>query len=293
MAEGIRKLLVLVDASPGSAAAVRLAALVAERAGAAATALSVIRPGDVRSELEASLAAAAAVLGKAAKQTETALVEGRLVAEASVRAREYDLTIFGAARKRGGEGRRTSFAVWQLAKAIETPVLIVPDEARARIARILLCSGGERYIEKGVKFAARFAAAAGAEIVLLHVLPPPPELYRGLTGRPAAEESVLQGESRLARQLRAQRAAIEAENVPVSVRLEESDSIERAVLSVCRSVEADVLAVGSAPRRGRLRTSVLGNVTREIVTRASVPVLILRSSPPGLLKDLWKILREG
>ena len=289
----MKKILVLIESSAVSTAAVRFAALLAEKTGAAVTALSVIRPGEVRSELEAALAAAAAAIGKVATATETAIVEGRLVAEASVRARDYDLTIFGASRRRGAEGRRTSLAVWQLAKSIETPVMIVPEEARPRVGRILLCTGGERYIEKGVKFVARLARGVGAEVVLLHVLPHPPELYRVWAERPIADAAILQGESRLARQLRAQRALLESEDVPVTLRIEESDSIERAVLAVCRTVEADMLAVGSAPQRGRLRTSVLGNVTRELVSRAPVPVLIVRSAPPGLLRDLWKILREG
>jgi hypothetical protein len=38
---------------------------------------------------------------------------------------------------------------------------------------------------------------------------------------------------------------------------------------------------------------MLGSVTRDVIVRANVPVLIVRSSPAGLLRDLWKILREG
>jgi len=40
-----------------------------------------------------------------------------------------------------------------------------------------------------------------------------------------------------------------------------------------------VIVVGSSPSRGPLRTSVLGNVTRDVVSRATVPVMIIRSSP--------------
>jgi nucleotide-binding universal stress UspA family protein len=62
---------------------------------------------------------------------------------------------------------------------------------------------------------------------------------------------------------------------------------------VCRELEADLIVVGSSPSRGPVRTSVLGNVTRDVVARTSVPVLIIRSSPAGLLRDLWMILKEG
>ena len=287
----IRKILLLVDDSPATAGATRLAAFVAQKCGASVTAFSVVRSGELRSTLESALAEAAATLGKASVPTETAIVEGRLVAEAAVKARGYDLTVLATSRGRRG-GERTSLSVWQLAKSVETPVLLVPEESRPRIARILLCTGGERYIEKGARFVADLARSAGAEVALLHILPVAPEMYRAWAPAPRTE-TLLGGESRLARQLRSQRSIFEKEGVPISLHLEESDSIARTIFGVCRTVEADIIVVGSGPARGPLRTSVLGNVTRDVVSRASVPVLIIRSSPTGLLRDLWKILREG
>jgi len=288
----IEKILLLVDDSPATVGATRLAAFVAQKCGAAVTAFSVVRAGELRSALESALSEAAATLGKAAVPTETAIVEGRLVAEVAVKARGYDLTILATSRGRRTGGERPSLSVWQLAKSVETPVLLVPEEARPKITRMLLCTGGERYIEKGARFVAGLARSSGAEVVLLHILPVAPEMYRAWAPAPRSE-TLLGGESRLARQLRAQQGIFEKEGVPVSLRLEESDSIERTIFGVCRTVEADIIVVGSSPARGPLRTSVLGNVTRDVVSRASVPVLIIRSSPTGLLRDLWKILREG
>ena len=288
----IAKILLLVDGSAAGAAAARFAALVAQRAGASVTAFSVARPGEVKSELQNALAEAAAILGKSSVPVETAIVEGQLVAEAAAKARGYDLAIFGTTRKKAAGGRRTSFAVWQLAKAIETPVLLVPEEARPRIARILLCTGGERYIEKGARFVAALARSAGAEVVLLHILPVAPEMYRAWAPR-LRPESTAEGESRLARQLRAQRSIFEKESVPITLRIEESDAIERSIFHVRRQVDADLIVVGSSPARGPFRTSVLGNITRDVVSQTSVPVLIIRSLPRGLLRDLWTILKEG
>jgi nucleotide-binding universal stress UspA family protein len=289
----IGKILLLVDGSAAGAAAARFAALVAQRAGASVTAFSVARPGEVKSELQNALAETAAFLGKASVTVETALVEGQLVAEAAAKARGYDLAIFGTTRKRSGDGRRTSFAVWKLAKSIDAPMLLVPEEARPRIGKILLCTGGERYIEKGARFVSALARAAGAEVVLLHILPVAPELYRAWAPAPRPGATLLDGESRLARQLRAQKSIFEKESVPVTLRIEESDAIERSIFRVCRELEADVIVVGSSPSRGPVRTSVLGNVTRDVVARTSVPVLIIRSSPAGILRDLWMILKEG
>lgn len=290
----IGKLLLLVADSEAAKTATRFAGLVAARCGAAVTAYSVARPGHVRTELERALAEAAATLGKSSVPVETSIVEGELIPEAAKKAREgYDVTLFGASSRRGREGRRLSLAVWQLAKTVETPVLLVPAEAKPAVERILLCTGGERYIEKGARFVATLARCLGANVTLLHILPVAPEMYRAWAPVPRSPEEMLRGESRLARQLREQLAIFEKEEVPAAILLEESDAIERTIFEVCERIDAQMIVVGSSPMRGALRTSMLGNVTRDVIARAESPVLIVRSSPSGLLRDLWKILKEG
>ncbi len=290
----IARVLLLVADSEAARTATRFAGLVAERCGAAVTAFSVARPEEVREELERALADAAATLGKSAVSVETAIVEGDLIAEAAKKARDgYDLTIFGTSSRSGREGRRLSLAVWQLAKTVQTPVLLVPREAKPVVERILLCTGGERYIEKGARFVATLARCLPAEVNLLHILPIAPEMYRAWAPAPRTPDLLLAGESRLARVLRDQLAIFEKEGVAASLVLEESDSVERTIFDVCATIDAQLIVVGSSPMRGRLRTSMLGSVTRDVIVRAGVPVLIVRSTPAGLLKDLWKILREG
>ena len=290
----IGKVLLLVADSEAAKTATRFAALFAAKCGAGVTAFSVARSGDARPDLERALAEAAATLGKSSVPVETAIVEGDLIAEAAKKARDgYDVTVFGAAARTGREGRRLSLAVWQLAKTVETPVLLVPPDARPSIERVLLCTGGERYIEKGARFVATLAGCLAAEVTLLHILPVAPEMYRAWAPVPRTAEPLLAGESRLARQLKEQLAIFEKEGVRASLLLEESDAIERTIFDVCRRIDARLIVVGSSPMRGRLRTSMLGNVTRDVIARSETPVLIVRSSPSGLLKDLWKILREG
>ena len=290
----IGKVLLLVADSEAAKTATRFAAQIASRCGAAVTAFSVTRAGQVRTELERALAEAAATLGKSSVAVETAIVEGELIPEAAKKARDgYDLTLFGASSQRGREGRRLSLAVWQLAKTVETPVLLVPAEARPGVERILLCTGGERYIEKGARFVATLARSLAAEVTLLHILPIAPEMYRAWAPVPRSPEEMLRGESRLTRLLREQLAIFEKEEVRASLVLEESDAIERTIFEVCRRVDAQMIVVGSSPMRGALRTSMLGNVTRDVIARSDTPVLIVRSSPSGLLRDLWKILKEG
>jgi len=290
----IAKVLLLVADSESAKTATRFAGVLAARCGAAVTAFSVVRPGAPRTDLERALAEATTTLGKSSVALETAIVEGELIAEAAKKAKAgYDLTIFGASARTGREGRRLSLAVWQLAKSVETPVLLIPREAKPSVERILVCTGGERYIEKGVRFVSTLAACLGAQVSLLHILPVAPEMYRAWAPEPRIPDRLLAGESRLARVLRDQLAIFQKEGVAANLVLEESDSLERTIFDVCRRLDAQLLVVGSSPVRGRLRTSMLGSVTRDVIVRANVPVLIVRSSPAGLLKDLWKILREG
>ena len=289
----IQKVLLLVEDSAAARTATRFAALLAERCGAAVTAFSVIHRAEVRAELEGALAEAATTLGKSSVSVETARVEGDLVREAAKKAREgYDVTVLGTSPRGSRESRRLSLAVWQIAKTVETPVMMVPESAKPSLDRILLCTGGERYIEKGARFVATLARCARAQVSLLHILPVAPEMYRAWS-QPRSSEEILKGESRLARQLRGQLEIFRKEGVAANLVVEESDGIERTIFDVSRRVEANLIVVGSSPHRGALRTSMLGNVPREVITRSSVPVLVVRSSPTGLLKDLWQIITEG
>ncbi len=290
----IGKVLLLIEDSAAARSATRFAALLAQRCGATVTAFSVIPPRANRGELESALAEAAAALGTSAVVVETARVDGELVPEAAKKARDgYAVTILGTSPRESRQSRKLSLAVWQLAKTVETPVLLVPEEAKPSFAEILLCTGGERYIEKGARFVATLAKCSGAHVSLLHILPVAPEMYRAWAPATRAPEDLLQGESRLARQLRAQLSIFQKEEITADLIVEESDSIERTIFDVCRRIDGNLIVVGSSPHRGALRTSMLGNVTREVISRASVPVLIVRSTPTGLLKDLWKIITEG
>ena len=288
----ITKILLLVDGSPPSEAATGLAAVVAAACRASVTAFSVLGPESVRGDLEKALANAVATLVRSGSPVETALGEGELVAEVIRKAEDqYDLTILGAGRRRHWEGERLPLRLWKLSKAVRTPVLLVPAAAGPRIRTMLFCTGGAHYIERGAVFAARLASALKAHAVLFHALPETPQIYRDWSAARPSREEVLSGESRLARRLRSQLHAFEAEGVAAEVDLAEG-AVEEEIFRAARRDDADLIVVGSAPSRGRFGTYVLGDVTREVAIHAEIPVLIVRSERAGLIRDLWKILWE-
>lgn len=289
----IRKILLLVDGSPASRAAVRLAAAVASAAAARVTALTVVRPRAARNELEAVLAGAAAELGQQHLTVETAILEGHLVDEVLAMSREgFDLAILGARHRERWEGARLSSRLWRIARSVPIPILLVPEVAGETVRTILFCSGGERYIERGARFTAALARAVSASVLYLHVLPRTPELYLGRAREERTTEAFLAGSDRLRRHVRLQMGIFEKAGVSCRLLLEEGD-VEEKIFAAAAGHGAGLIAVGSSPARDTLRTYVLGNVTRSIAIRSKIPVLILRSEPSGLLRDLWSIFRAA
>lgn len=284
------KILLLVDGSPASQAAARFLLPLAEACGAAVTAFAVALPESNRAELESALAETAAELGRGGLPVETAIVPGELVAEVVRKAAAgYELTAMALRRK--DSGGRLSVARWKIASRVATPVLAIPAATAPGVHRILVASGGERYIERGLHATADFAKRLGAAVTLLHILPPMPDLYRGWEERDRSSAEFLKSQGRLSRQLRSQITLFERAGVPCKFLLRLGDVDENLFLAA-REEQADLLVIGSSPARGAFPSYVLGNLTRQIISRSQWPVLILRSAPRGLLRDLWAILKE-
>ncbi|MGH9443458.1 MAG: universal stress protein [Thermoanaerobaculia bacterium] len=282
-AGGVSRILLVVDGGPASEAASAVAAALAKACGASLTALAAGERTLVPTEAEGGIPV----------ETVFAGAETDFVSEVVRRAKnEIDLVVVGSSSSAGRFRGALSLRLWELARSIPTPVLLVPEGSGAELKQILLCTGGELYIHHGILFTAALASALGAEVTVLHVLPERPGLYRSLSPPAVSPAGFLAGENHLARQLRAQMAALEKLNVSASLVIEEGLA-ERTILEAARRLDARMIVVGSSPARGVLGASILGNVTREIASRSSVPVLVVRSNPRGLLRDLWRILRDG
>jgi len=49
---------------------------------------------------------------------------------------------------------------------------------------------------------------------------------------------------------------------------------------------------GTSQARGLLRQYIMGDLTRSILNRANVPVLVARAGPPKPVQTLWRAVRE-
>jgi len=133
----------------------------------------------------------------------------------------------------------------------------------------------------------QIARGMGASVTLFHVVPEPPPIYARLHRLEPNVEAVLNSKSELGRNLRDQKRILEEMGVNVEVRLGQG-----AVLSeIHREIQGcnyDMVVTGSSQSRASLRTYILGDVTREIVNRATCAVMVVRSgiTSEGILQSL-------
>jgi nucleotide-binding universal stress UspA family protein len=137
-------------------------------------------------------------------------------------------------------------------------------------------------------FAARLARGLGAAVTVFHVSPVVPGIFGDrLEKEEENAEQFLNSNSRIARHVKAQVEIFRGAGVDTKVRVRTGDVVE-GVLEEVRTGGHDLVVVGSSPTHGALRTYLLGDVTREIVTLSSRPFLVLRSRQPAFWETLWK-----
>ncbi len=186
----------------------------------------------------------------------------------------YDLVVIGARVKQTSGLYWRSQRTYELIKAIPLPVLIAGGEARP-LNKLLVCTGGKRYIEAAVELTGQIAASVGASVTLLHVMAEPPAIYADLVRLEEDVEALLAAGSELGRNLRAQKENLEKLGVTVQVRVRHGIVLDQ-VFSELRDGNHDMIVTGSSQARGALRHYIMGDLTRSIVNRADCPVLVAR-----------------
>ena len=144
--------------------------------------------------------------------------------------------------------------------------------------RILVPTDGSTLSKKAVRSAVELAAAVGAEVVALNVVPRYPTSYfEGAISISMAEvarvekqwaergQSLADDVSRLA-----QRAGVKAKALTVR-----SDLVAEAILAAARKNRCDLVVMASHGRKG-LKRLLLGSETQHVLTHGNIPVLVLR-----------------
>ncbi len=202
---------------------------------------------------------------------------------------KYDLVVIGA-RWTGAVGEYwRSRKTYEVIKTVQPPVLVAIGE-RKELKRFVVCTGGKEFIEQAVHFTGRLAAAVGASVTLLHVMAEPPAMYADLVRMEENVDQLLQSKSELGTNLRRQKRELERLGVSAEVHLRHGIVIDQ-VFEEVREGHYDLLVTGTSQARGLLRHYIMGDLTRSILNRANVPILVARAGPAKPARTLWRAIR--
>jgi nucleotide-binding universal stress UspA family protein len=271
------KILFCSDGSGQAENAVRFGALIAAACRAETSILGIVEKHGQEDALLQALRRAQDILKGFHLNAELIIRAGRPVREIVNRTREtrYDLVVIGAVRNGARGPLWMSARAYKIIESVEPPVLAVIGE-RTRLRRILLCTGGTPQANATVQFTGDIARQVGATIRLLHVVAEPPAVYANLIKSEEDTGQLLESNSVLGRSLCHQKQLLEDMGVPGEVHVRHGLVLSE-LLAELRQTDYDLVVSGSSPVGGKLRAYAMGNVTREIVNRAELPVLVVRS----------------
>ncbi len=190
---------------------------------------------------------------------------------AETTANEYDLAVIGARRKASGGLYWRPEKTYEVIKAVPPPVLVAIGACN-RLQRILVCTGGKKYIDDAVQLAGDIAKCVKAQVTLLHVMAEPPAIVR----QDVNVDLLLASASELGRNLRAQKESLEKIGLLVEVRIREGFALDQIFAEV-REGQHDLIVTGTSQSTGPFRHYIMGDLTREILNRANCPVLVARA----------------
>jgi nucleotide-binding universal stress UspA family protein len=144
--------------------------------------------------------------------------------------------------------------------------------------RILVPTDGSPLSKKAVTSAVALAAATGAELVALHVVPRYPLSYfDGALNVPPDE--IARTEKRWADQAHAivdaAAACGKADGIKVRPLVMSSDLVAHSIMSAAKKHKCDLIVMASHGRKG-LKRVLLGSETQQVLTHGTTPVLVLR-----------------
>ena len=286
------KILICSDGTPAAETAIQLGGLLAEPLKAQIALLGIAETSNDEEPLREALQKQAGLLHGRGISLDIVVQSGEPVRQIADQTSKnnYNLVVIGA-RWIGATGHYwRSEKTYEVIKSIQPPVLVAIGESK-QLKRFLVCTGGKEFIEQAVQFTGKLAAAVNASVTLLHVMAEPPAMYADLVRLEENVEQLLESKSELGINLRRQKRELEKLGVSAEVRLRHGIVINQ-VFEEAREGDYDLIVTGTSQARGLLRHYIMGDLTRSILNRANVPVLVARAGPPKPVQTLWRAVRE-
>lgn len=144
--------------------------------------------------------------------------------------------------------------------------------------KILVPTDGSALSKKAIRGAVDLAAAIGAELLVVNVVPRYPASYfeGGINTAPAEIARVEKQWAEHGQALADQAGRVAAKaGVPAQAITVRSDLVAEAILGAAKKHRCDLVVMASHGRKG-LKRLLLGSETQHVLTHGSIPVLVLR-----------------
>jgi nucleotide-binding universal stress UspA family protein len=144
--------------------------------------------------------------------------------------------------------------------------------------RILVATDGSTLSKKAVTHAIGLAAATGAVLVALKVVPRYPQAYfEGSIPLNAKEVARIEAQwtEEAQKAVDAVQNAAQAKGVTAKGIVTRSDIVSDAIIAAAKKQKADLVIMASHGRKG-IKRLLLGSETQQVLTHCQVPVLVLR-----------------
>jgi nucleotide-binding universal stress UspA family protein len=271
------RILICSDGTDPADNPTRLGGLIAGPCHSPTTLLGIVEDSVDQDALQKALDNEAKMLGERKVSAEIVIRSGEPIRQilAEVTSNEYDLVIIGARRKGDGGLYWRPEKTYEVIKAVPPPVLVAIGTCD-RLKKILVCTGGKKYIDDAVQVAGEIAKCVDGMVTLLHVMAEPPAIYADLVRLEEDVGRLLASDSELGRNLRAQKESLEKLGLNVAVRVRHGLALDQIFAEV-REGEHDLIVTGTSQARGPLRHYIMGDLTRGILNRADCPVLVARA----------------
>ena len=288
------RILICSDGTDPADKPIRLGGLLAGPCQAETTLLGIAETAGDEGSLRAALESEAEKLRGFGVAPEIVLRTGEPIREMlnQTTATPYDLTIIGAERKGTTGLYWRAEKSYEVIKAIPSPVLLATGACET-LKSFVVCTGGKNYIDAAVQLTGKVAAAVGASVTLLHVMAEPPAIYADLVRLEEDVDRLLQSGSELGRNLLAQKESLERLGVATEVRVRHGLVLGQVFAEVGER-KHDLIVTGTSLTRGPLGHYIMGDLTRSIVNRANIPVLVSRAGPSSEMAPVgfWSALKQ-
>ncbi|MGD2146216.1 MAG: universal stress protein [Anaerolineae bacterium] len=238
------------------------------------TLLHVVPRGGDRTEAQRRLAEARETLED--ESVEMLIREGDPAGEilAQIEEGNHDLAILGPNEAPGLRRHILGSVTTRIVRNAPCSVLVA-QQARSSLARILICSGGGDIARIVTEAGARLAGAVGAQATLLHIVVPVASMYTGLDEIEESLSELLRTDTPIARNLREGAEILEQHGVSAELKLRYG-VVADEIVGESLEGDYDLIMLGAKKGLVRFKRLMLGAMLKQILEKSTRSILVAR-----------------